>query len=105
MAEQLHLWGDHDAQEDVEFVVYPVPPDPPPDPPRQPSELEQDLKLLFLDFLGQSAQRIAAASEQSQPERREEYLRMINYQLAVDKITAEQRDMLQKIVYGQMQYG
>ena len=105
MTEQLHPWGDLDEQDHVELVVYPVPPEPPPEPPRQPSALERDLELLFLDFLGQSAQRIAAASEQSQAERRAEYLRMINYQLAVDKITAAQRDMLQKIVCGQMRYG
>ena len=108
MAEQLRLWGDYDddnaASPGHEVVEYRTPPEPLPEPPGQPTTLDRDLNLLYLDYLGRSAERIAVSIESSQEQKRAEYLRMINYQLAVRKLARAQRDLLREIVWGRQRY-
>jgi len=105
MPEQLRLWGDHDdehehAPSEERAEKYPTPPEPPPETPAPPTSLDRDLNLLYLDYLGRSAERIAVSIESNQAERRAQYLRMINYELAVRKLCREQRDLLREIVWG-----
>lgn len=106
MAEQLHFWDrEDDDYVDSDLFEYPTPPEPPAPLPPEPTSLDRDLELLYLDYLAQSARRIASASEVSQQARRDEYLRKINYEVAIGKLTAEQRDILQEIVWGQRHQG
>ena len=107
MAGQLHFWDDRNEEplfDDEPRLEYPVPPEPAPGPAPDPTSLDRDLQLLYLDYLGQSAQRIATANETSKEARRAEYVRKVNYELAVGKLTAAQRDMLQRIVWGKRRY-
>ena len=108
MTKQLRLWGDHDdepASSEERAVEYPTPPEPPPEAPPPPTTLDRDLNLLYLDYLGRSAERIANSIESSQAERRAQYVRMINYEVAVGKLNRAQRDLLQEIVWGRQPYG
>ncbi len=107
MAEQLHFWGEQGRFKDgyIEAVVeYPPSPEPSPDPPAERTTLDRDLELLYLDYLGQSAQRIASAVERRQNDRRAEFIRMINYEVAVGKLSREQSDLLLNIVWGRHRY-
>lgn len=107
MTEQLRIWGDNDdddAVSDERVIEYPTPTEPRAESP-VPSTLDRDLNLLYLDYLGRLAERIAVSIESNQAERRAEYLRMINYEVAVGKLGREQRDQLQEIVAGRRHYG
>lgn len=98
--EQLRLWGDHESDDDP-VAPLPVPPEPPPQPKPNATLLDRDLQMIYCKYLLETAERIAISVDPSQPDRRAEYLRMINYELAVDRLSREQRDELQKVVWSQ----
>ncbi len=99
MTEQLRLWGDQDdkpASSEERAEAYPTPPEPPPETPAPPTSLDRDLNLLYLDYLGRSAERIAVSIESNQAERRARYVRMINYELRSVNLVASNATCCEK---------
>ena len=101
---QLHLWGDSDELGDEQTPVeYPTPAEPEPES-LEPTTLDQDLRFLYYDYLGKSAQRIATALESNRKDRTAQYMRLVGYEFAIGRLTAEQRNMLYEIVRGDCRY-